>query len=230
MSSLTERTLEEYRARGFVVLNQVVPPDFVPELRREVERLTPSSLVRGGVRNGLGKSALLRDLGEDLGSIAGQFLRQGVQPVKLTIFDKTPKANWKVPMHQDLTITVRQRLEVPGFGPWSEKGGLPHVQPPANILESIIAIRLHLDETPASGGALRVIPSSHRLGRLSHRKIQSLQENTETVVCPVAAGGAMVMSPLLVHASSPARAPDHRRVLHFEFTAIDLPGGLEWSC
>jgi hypothetical protein len=36
------------------------------------------------------------------------------------------------------------------------------------------------------------------------------------------------MRPLLLHASSPAQRPGHRRVIHLEFAAGELPGGLEW--
>jgi hypothetical protein len=38
------------------------------------------------------------------------------------------------------------------------------------------------------------------------------------------------MRPLLLHASSPAADPRHRRVIHLEFAAEPLPGGLEWLC
>lgn len=36
------------------------------------------------------------------------------------------------------------------------------------------------------------------------------------------------MRPLLLHASSPAASPGHRRVLHVEYAAAGLPGGLQW--
>lgn len=36
------------------------------------------------------------------------------------------------------------------------------------------------------------------------------------------------MRPLLLHASSPAASPGHRRVLHVESAAAGLPGGLQW--
>jgi len=49
-----------------------------------------------------------------------------------------------------VTIAVRERREAEGFGPWSEKEGVPHVQPPAEILEKMVAIRVHLDDTPNS--------------------------------------------------------------------------------
>src|SRR4051812_45319436 len=35
--------------------------------------------------------------------------------------------------------------------------------------------------------------------------------------------------PLLLHASSAALVPTHRRVIHIEFAADDLPAPLQWS-
>jgi hypothetical protein len=49
----------------------------------------------------------------------------------------------------------------------------------------------------------------------------------ESVVA-VNRGGALVMRPLILHASSKASAPKARRVLHFVFGPPQLPFGLEW--
>ena len=55
--------------------------------------------------------------------------------VKGTFFNKTQESNWKVAWHQDLTIMVRERWEVAGFGPWTIKEGIAHVQPTADGAE-----------------------------------------------------------------------------------------------
>src|SRR5262249_29214919 len=73
------------------------------------------------------------------------------------LFNKTVRANWKVTWHQDLSIPVRCRASVPGFGPWSAKAGVAYVQPPVSVLESMLALRLHLDDTGEDNGALRVV-------------------------------------------------------------------------
>jgi ectoine hydroxylase-related dioxygenase (phytanoyl-CoA dioxygenase family) len=128
---------------------------------------------------------------------------------------------------QDLTIVVRERREVPGFGPWTIKAGINHVQPPADILNHILGIRLHLDESGPDNGPLRVVPGSHKQGRLSAEKVAEWQK-ANSVVCTVPRGGALLMRPLLLHASSACVAPKPRRVIHLEFAAGPLPGGLEW--
>jgi ectoine hydroxylase-related dioxygenase (phytanoyl-CoA dioxygenase family) len=147
--------------------------------------------------------------------------------VRGILFNKTPDSNWKVVWHQDRTIAVRERKDTARFGPWSVKAGVPHVQPPASVMARMLAVRLHLDESHASNGPLRVIPGSHSVGCLSPSEITTWKEQP-SVTCTVPKGGAILMRPLLVHASSVCSSPEPRRVIHLEFAAEDLPDGLEW--
>lgn len=102
------------------------------------------------------------------------------------------------------------------------------MQPPAEIMNDMLAIRLHLDECGLDNGPLRVISGSHREGRLSAGQIGSC-EKENSVTCTVPKGGALVMRPLLLHASSACAAPKTRRVIHIEFAAAELPHGLDWN-
>jgi hypothetical protein len=149
-------------------------------------------------------------------------------PLRALLFDKTPAANWKVAWHQDLTIAVRARRDVDGYGPWSSKGGIPHVQPPVRVLEQMVAVRVHLDECGADNGPVRVLPGSHRSGRLNAGEIDGWRRRVAEVTCTVPRGGLLVMRPLLLHRSSRALRPGHRRVVHIEYAATDLVDGLEW--
>ncbi len=144
-------------------------------------------------------------------------------------FDKTASANWKVPYHQDLSIAVGERHETVGFAPWSVKSGVIHAQPPPDILENMVTLRLHLDACDATNGALRVLSQTHELGKLSAAQIARERASGEEIVCVVPRGGALLMRPLLLHASSPAHNPTHRRVIHLEWAARDLPEGLNWQ-
>ncbi|MDX1934606.1 MAG: phytanoyl-CoA dioxygenase family protein [Capsulimonadales bacterium] len=126
-------------------------------------------------------------------------------------------------------IPILDRRTVPGFWPWSDKGGVAHVQPPAAILERMVAFRLHLDDCPAESGPLRVIPGSHRLGILSDEGIARARETMAEQTITAEKGDGLLMRPLLLHASSAVAGPaEHRRVLHIEWAVDDLPGGLEW--
>jgi len=167
----------------------------------------------------LARSKAVRDLIEPI-------LGEGCFAVRGIFFDKTPDANWKVVWHQDLSIAVQKKQEVEGFGPWSEKAGAVHAQPPREVLENMLAIRIHLDDCDESNGALRVVSGSHLLGKLESTSMAQQTSEFETV--PVPNGGAMLMRPLLLHASSPSQSPNHRRVIHLEFAGCELPDGVEW--
>jgi ectoine hydroxylase-related dioxygenase (phytanoyl-CoA dioxygenase family) len=147
--------------------------------------------------------------------------------VRGIFFNKTQSANWKVVWHQDLTISVRERKDVDGFGSWTMKGGVLHVQPPADLMNGMLAIRLHLDESGPDNGPLRVIAGSRNQGRLSAKQVASLKKEN-VITCRVPKGGALLMRPMLLHASSACVIPKPRRVIHLEFAAAELPQGLEW--
>jgi ectoine hydroxylase-related dioxygenase (phytanoyl-CoA dioxygenase family) len=147
--------------------------------------------------------------------------------VRGIFFNKSPSSNWKVVWHQDLTIAVRERRELNGFGPWTRKAEVWHVQPPADVMSGMLSIRLHLDESGLDNGPLRVISGSHTQGRLSAEEI-ARSEKGDCVACVVPRGGAILMRPLLLHASSACITPKPRRVIHLEFAATELPDGLEW--
>ena len=148
--------------------------------------------------------------------------------VRAILFDKRPEANWRVHWHQDVTIAVRRRLDAAGFGPWSTKAGIPHVRPPAWVMENMLAVRVHLDDCLHDNGALAVIPGSHRHGILDQQQIESLVARHEPVSCEALAGQMVRMRPLLLHASRPALQPVRRRIIHIEYASASLSDGLEW--
>ena len=148
--------------------------------------------------------------------------------VRGMLFDKTPDANWLVPWHQDLTICVKERIAVDGYGPWTVKAGVQHVQPPVRILDGMLAVRIHLDDCHEQNGALRVLPATHRSGRLTSEQVEFAQREGIPVTCSVSRGGAVLMKPLVLHASSAADQPSRRRVIHIDFASCDLPRGLKW--
>jgi len=55
--------------------------------------------------------------------------------VRSVLFDKTAGRIGWCRGNQDLTIAVRERHDVVGWGPWSVKDGVVHVQPPREVLE-----------------------------------------------------------------------------------------------
>jgi ectoine hydroxylase-related dioxygenase (phytanoyl-CoA dioxygenase family) len=148
--------------------------------------------------------------------------------VRAILFDKVENANWHVGWHQDQTIAIAERRDAPGFGPTSLKNGVPHTRASAEVLEHMLAIRLHLDPCTDDNGPLRCVPGSHRLGRLDPDASLPTKQQLGEQTCTVGRGGALLMRPLCLHASSPANTPRHRRVIHIEFANCELPEPLAW--
>ncbi|WP_158826255.1 phytanoyl-CoA dioxygenase family protein [Mucilaginibacter lacusdianchii] len=147
--------------------------------------------------------------------------------VKSIYFDKPEKSNWFVAYHQDLTISVNKKADVSGFGPWTVKQNQFAVQPPLTILQGNFTVRIHLDDTDETNGALKVIPQSHAKGIYRPETIDWSKEKEK--VCSVSKGGIMIMRPLLLHASNRTVSAKRRRVIHVEFSNEELPRPLLWS-
>lgn len=149
--------------------------------------------------------------------------------VQCTCFEKSRDRNWLVPVHQDLSIPVRERVAHPALRGWSEKEGGVFVQPPADVLEGLVALRLHIDPCLAEDGPLQLIPGTHTLGRIPDAQATELRKAGPVVSCTLAPGGVLLMRPLTLHASSKATGTSRRRVLHFVFRPPALPYGLRWA-
>lgn len=147
--------------------------------------------------------------------------------VKSIYFDKPGSSNWYVAYHQDLTISVDKKTELEGFTNWTQKQNQFAVQPPVHILENITTIRIHLDDTDAHNGALKVIPGSHLKKIYRPETIDWSVE--QAVDCPVKQGGIMFMKPLTLHSSGRSTNQKKRRVIHIELSGLELPGNLLWS-
>jgi hypothetical protein len=164
-----------------------------------------------------------------LGALAVEEAGPSAIPVRVLLFDKTPAANWAVPWHQDRTIAVKARHEVAGFGPWSVKDGVDHVEPPIAILEGMTTLRLFVDDCDDENGPLEVAIGSHRFGRLPGKEMADIVRRSAMFVGAGQAGDVLVMKTLAVHSSKRARSPGHRRVLHVDYAARELPPPLEWK-
>lgn len=222
--------VSDIEREGWAVTAPIVPQLVVDQLVGELASVAAVHEGRGGVRNLLDVSPAARTLATSraVRSVAEAVLGDACFAVRAILFDKTPAANWKVVWHQDLTIAVRARAAVAGFDPWSEKEGVPHVQPPVELLERMLAVRVHLDDCGPANGPVRVLPRSHRVGRLSAEAIEAWRGGAEPVECLAERGAILAFRPLILHTSSPATAVGHRRVVHIEFAAEELPEPLAW--
>jgi hypothetical protein len=163
-----------------------------------------------------------------LGLLAGRYAGDVVKPVRVLFFDKTPQANWSVPWHQDRAIAVKERIQVEGYGPWSIKNGVVHVEPPVTVLDKMVTLRVFVDDCGEDSGPLEVIVGSHRRGRVPAKDVLEIAHRSEIFVATGRMGDVLIMKTLAIHRSNRAASPAHRRVLHVDYAPFDLPKPLEW--
>jgi ectoine hydroxylase-related dioxygenase (phytanoyl-CoA dioxygenase family) len=108
------------------------------------------------------------------------------------------------------------------------KDGVDHVEPPISILEDMLTLRLFVDDCDGDNGPLEVAIGSHRFGRLPGAEMSTFVRRATIFVGAGRAGDVLVMKTLAVHSSKRARLPGHRRVLHVDYAASELPVPLEW--
>jgi len=184
---------------------------------------------RPGIRL-IGIQALRPILAADgpAGAVAASVLGPAAQPVRAVLFDKTAQANWPVDWHQDRTIAVVARADAPGYGPWSIKSGLLHVEPPFSLLAAMVTLRIHLDPVGADNAPLLVAPGSHRLGRVAEADIAAVVARCGTATCLAAPGDIWLYATPILHASEAVAQPTRRRVLQVDYAACGLASGLAW--
>jgi hypothetical protein len=232
---LDASTLQQFTEAGYFIVDDVLSDVDIKRLRSAIAGLPAGEEVlrrRGvyGVRNLLVICPQVRELASDerIRRLVAPILGDGAFAVRAVFFDKLPGANWSLFWHQDNVIAVNRRLDLPDFTGWSNKAGVWQVQPPAEILSRMVALRVHLDDCGPANGPLRVLPGSHRYGWLDD-ELDAWKARVPEVVCLARAGGVVGICPLILHASAAAEAPGHRRVIHLEYANEKLPDGLDWN-
>lgn len=228
------KKLDQFEKNGFQVIDSIYNNDEIAELQNVIEKADTTADTFRKSANLFAIRQFLKEIPEAIPVIFNSKLNAIINvlgnkcfSVKSIYFDKPGESNWFVAYHQDLTISVNNKTDIEGFGPWTVKQNQFAVQPPIDILENIFTIRIHLDDTNEYNGALKVVPKSHK--KQIYRP-ETIDWSTETEVsCNVPKGGIMLMKPLLLHSSGRTVNNSRRRVIHVEFSNIELPESLEWS-
>jgi len=209
---------------GFELISDFLSATCINKIHAEIDQHPEHNAA--GLRNAEQKMSSIAELVEaaNMLVLAKHYLQAEPRLVRCILFDKTADNNWLVTWHQDKTLCVPEKFERDNWYPWSVKDGAHHVQPPIAVLNRMLTLRIHLDDTTIENGCLRVIPESHHLGILSSEQIQQVSKSKQAVDCCAASGSVLIMKPLLLHASSKATTPNRRRVVHVEY--ID-PAALE---
>lgn len=160
---------------------------------------------------------------------AVQGLAPRAMPVRIVAFNKSENANWGVPWHQDRVIAVAEKADVAGYTNWTNKSGTWHCEPPQTILDEMLFVRVHLDDTDQSNGAMEIAVGSHSLGIVPAAKAEEVAKTHPIETCVAERGDVLVLKMLTLHSSKPAQVPSGRRVLRIDFSSSQLPPPLSWS-
>ena len=228
VAALNER--HDFTVDGVEIRRAVLTSEEMENIKAEVS-IDNEILRRTGIRNLEKKFSSIARVAANPAvlSVAESLLSKAPFLVRALFFDKTPQRNWFVAWHQDRTVTLDRRVEIAEWGPWTRKDGVHHVQPTRGVLDQMVTIRLHIDETDAESGCLQVIPGSHRMGILRRDEIGREVARSVPFACAVAAGDAVAMHPLILHSSAKSRRSTHRRVVHLEYSSYELPFGVSWA-
>ena len=232
---VSSRYAAQFARTGFEIFRKALPQSAIDAAREAIDRIPAGDAVRKrksvyGVRNLLELSDPVCKLatGPDVWQFVTPILGNSGFATRAIFFNKTPDTNWALGWHQDSVISVAKKRDTAGFRAWGQKAGVWQVQPSAEVLSGMLALRIHLDDCPADNGALRVIPGSHSHGWLDD-EIAEWKRRVSEVTCSVPSGGIVAMCPMILHASSRSTIPGQRRVIHIEYANCALPNGLKWN-
>ena len=165
-------------------------------------------------------------------AISKEAVRAGMDasPVRIVSFNKSSTANWSVPWHQDRVIALAERIETAGYTNWVEKDQVWHCEPPVELLNNLIFIRVHFDGCDEKNGAMEIAQGSHRKGLVDARHAKDVAESHEIEVCRAAPGDVLIVKGLTLHRSGSSQAEGSRRALRVDYARrCDLSPHLSWS-
>jgi Phytanoyl-CoA dioxygenase (PhyH) len=212
---------------GVALFQKTISDENISSLRQEFSRLE----FKAGARP-FELSIFVTSLLSQNGCFGQAIKKLGMpnaRPVRVLAFDKTPESNWNLGWHQDRVVALKEKHEVPGFQNWTMKNNRHHAEAPVEILQDMFSLRLHLDDCDATNGALKILPGSAELGKLSDSDVRAHSCKISSIICEAKLGEILAMKALTIHASEPSVNPSHRRVLHVDYCNCTLPQPLEWA-
>jgi ectoine hydroxylase-related dioxygenase (phytanoyl-CoA dioxygenase family) len=219
----------EFQRNGYVIFPQLIEQDLIRQLQKAIAKYTTKCTIKHSRQSAYGIRDLDRKIPEIKNLAFSSLLltilqkysnSQELQLIKAIFFNKNINHNWLVSWHQDKTIAVKEKISLPNFKNWTVKQGVPHAQPPLEILEKIITIRIALNNTDCHNGALKIIPQSHQLGILDRQEIEQITNLQTPLICSLKAGDALIMHPLILHSSSKSLNQSDRGTIHLEYIPL----------
>ncbi|MEO0398178.1 MAG: phytanoyl-CoA dioxygenase family protein [Pseudomonadota bacterium] len=165
-------------------------------------------------------------------ALASQICELGVhaKPVRIVAFNKTQEANWSVPWHQDRVIAIRQKAQIDGYSNWVAKSNFWHCEPPLSLLEKMVFVRIHIDDSTEETGLLELALGSHKFGKIPSHRAHALASDCDIELCEARPGDVLIVHALTLHRSSSAITPSTRRAVRADYACRSmLARELQWA-
>ncbi len=226
--------------QGYEFLRAFASPMQIDLLLRAIEAHT-TSRTGANLRNADQQIPAIAALAQSaaITQVVQQHLSAQAQLLRVIFFNKSIDNNWQVSWHEDRSLALdnvgrcdNTERYPSSWGKIHYKEGLAHIQPPAEILQQLLTLRLHLDKASPTNGSLKILPGTHRLGIIPEGEISALSKTMPAINCAADAGDLLLMKPLVLHASAKATLPGPRRVIHMEFGdigALQNPGKTNYA-
>jgi phytanoyl-CoA hydroxylase len=223
---LIQTQIDSYREQGYLVVDNVLPDDIVAELRRVTEDFVEQSRA-------FSEHTDIFDL--EPGHTAEEpRLRRLKNPVQQhAVYDQA----WRHPAVLDIVEQLvgpgvrannnKLNIKSPDHGSaveWHQDWAFyPHTN------DDVLAVGIAMDDMTMENGCLLVVPESHKGPIYSHhekgRFVGAITEDASGTENPVPveikAGGISIHHARTLHASAPNRSQRPRRLLLFEYCALD---------
>ncbi len=221
---IDQTLVDEFEEKGRVWVRNAIS-------EADIAEFEDSILESSGAGQRLGYSPSLAKALSSKGSFMRAIgkLDSSTKPVRAIVFNKSKDANWSVPWHQDRVIAVQNKAEVAGYHNWSEKAGSWHCEPPQQILDAMLFVRVHLDDTDVSNGAMQVSLGSHTKGIIASKDTESEALKWPIEVCKAKRGDVLILKMLTLHSSKPAQVSTGRRVIRIDLSPSALAKPLAWA-
>ncbi|HLJ15230.1 MAG TPA: phytanoyl-CoA dioxygenase family protein [Bryobacteraceae bacterium] len=210
---MTQREQEQLDRDGFLILEDFMGRDFLAAVRNRVEELFAEEGDRAGSEfkqeEQTRRLANLVDKGDvferaislpEILERVRYVLGPRIKLSSLNVRSANPYSTWVQPLHCDM-------------------GAIPDEQ--GNWVCNTLWM---LDDFTADNGALRVVPGSHRWGKLPQQVLENpAAPHPDEVLVVGKAGTVVVMNAHMWHGGTANRTANHRRALHGFYARWDKP-------
>jgi len=210
---LSEKELSQFEEQGYVIIKQFLSSEEANRLynaSKNDQALTEHSYAVKDAEGNESRLALWYTPGDDIYGMLSrsenlvksveQLIGSPVAHFHSKVMQKVPKVGGAWEWHQD-------------YGYWYRNGFM--------YSEQMLSVMFALTDANQENGCLKVLPASHKLGRLEHGKageqvgadmkmVNKYKEKVEEVYCELEAGDALFFHSNLLHASGPNRSENPR--------------------